>query len=62
MHDYIIVTFLVFVYACYFQATKRKLDDTGKKLAIFQSFYFSDYRPGKCVFRYSRRKKRLSKL
>ena len=34
----------------------------GKKLAIFPSFYFSDYRPGKCVFRYSRRKKRLSKL
>ena len=31
-------------------------------MAIFPSFYFRQYRPGKCVLRYSRRKKRLSRL
>ena len=34
----------------------------GPKLAIFPSFYFRQYRPGKCVLGYSRRKKRLSRL
>ena len=34
----------------------------GPKLAIFPCFYFGQYRPGKCVLRYSRRKKPLSKL
>ena len=32
------------------------------KLAIFPSFHFSHQRAGKCVLRYSRRKKRLSRL
>ena len=32
------------------------------KLAIFACFYFRQYRPGKCVSRYSRRKKCLSRL
>ena len=34
----------------------------GPKLAIFPPFYFRQYRPGKCVLGYSRRKKRLSRL
>ena len=34
----------------------------GLKLAIFPVFYFGQYRPGKCVLGYSRRKKRLSRL
>ena len=34
----------------------------GLKLAIFACFYFRQYRPEKCVSRYSRRKKRLSRL
>ena len=34
----------------------------GAKMAIFQTFTFSQYRPGKCVLRYSRTKKRLSRL
>ena len=34
----------------------------GAKLAIFACFYFRQYRPRKCVSRYSRRKKRLSRL
>ena len=34
----------------------------GRKLVIFACFYFRQYRPGKCVSRYSRRNKRLSRL
>ena len=34
----------------------------GPKIAISQSFFFRQYRAGKCVLRYSRRKKRLSRL
>ena len=34
----------------------------GVKIAIFPTFSFRQYRPGKCVLRYSRTKKRLSKL
>ena len=34
----------------------------GPKLAIFPSFYFRQYRPGKCVLRYCRTRKRLSRL
>ena len=34
----------------------------GPKLAISQSFFFTHYRAGKCVLRYSRTKKRLSRL
>ena len=33
----------------------------GPKLAIFPTF-FMQYRPGKCILRYSRAKKRLSRL
>ena len=34
----------------------------GPNLAIFPSFYFRQYRPGKWLLRYSRTKKRLSTL
>ena len=34
----------------------------GQKLTIFPSFFFWQYRPGKCVFRYSKTKKRVSQL
>ena len=34
----------------------------GQKLAIFPPFFFRQYRPGKCVLRYSRTKKCLSRL
>ena len=34
----------------------------GPKLAIFPCFFFRQYRPGKCVLRYSRMKKRLFRL
>ena len=34
----------------------------GPKMAIFPSFFFSQYRLGKCLLRYSRTKKRLSRL
>ena len=34
----------------------------GPKMAIFSSFFFSLYRPGKCLLRYSIKKKRLSRL
>ena len=33
-----------------------------QKLRFFQLFFFSQYRPEKSILRYSRRKKRLSKL
>ena len=33
----------------------------GPKMAIFPTFFFSQYRPGKCFLRYSRTKKRLSR-
>ena len=34
----------------------------GRKIAIFPTFLFRQHRPGKCLLRYSRTKKRLSKL
>ena len=34
----------------------------GPKLPIFPCFFFRQYRPGKCVLRYSRMKKRLLRL
>ena len=34
----------------------------GPKMAIFPSFIFGQYRPGKCLLRYSRAKGRLSRL
>ena len=33
----------------------------GPKMAIFPTFFFREYRPGKCLLRYSRRKRRLSR-
>ena len=32
------------------------------KMAIFPTFFFRQYRPGKCFLRYSRTKKHLSRL
>ena len=34
----------------------------GIKMAIFRTFFFRQNRPGKCLLRYSRTKKRLSRL
>ena len=34
----------------------------GPKMAIFSNFFFRHYRPRKCLLRYSRTKKRLSRL
>ena len=34
----------------------------GSKMAIFQNVFFRQYSSGKCLFRYSRTKKRLSRL
>ena len=34
----------------------------GPKMAIFPTFIFRQYRPGKCLLRYSRTRKRLSML
>ena len=34
----------------------------GPKMTIFPKFFFWQYNPGKCLLRYSRRKKRLSRL
>ena len=34
----------------------------GPKMAIFPTFFFRQYRPGKYPLRYSRTKKRLSRL
>ena len=34
----------------------------GPKLAILPNFFFRQYRPGKCLLRYSTKKKRLSRL
>ena len=34
----------------------------GPKMGIFVTFFFRQYRPGKCLFRYSKTKKRLCRL
>ena len=34
----------------------------GPKMAIFPTFYFRQYRPGKCLLWYPRTKKRISRL
>ena len=36
---------------------KGLVEGFGPKLAFFSCFYFRQYRPGKCVLRYSRTKK-----
>ena len=40
---------------------KGLTDGFGPNMAIFPTFNFGQYRPGKCLLRYSRTKKRLSK-
>ena len=42
--------------------SKRLTQGFGPKMAIFYTFFFSQYRPGKCLLRYSRTRKRLSRL
>ena len=34
----------------------------GPKMAIFATFFFRQYRPGKCLLKYTRTRKRLSTL
>ena len=34
----------------------------GTKMAIFSTFLFRQYSPGKCLLRYSRTKKRFSRI
>ena len=41
---------------------KRLTHGFGPKMAISPTFFFRQYRPGKCLLRYSRTKKRLSRL
>ena len=41
---------------------KGLVHDFGQKLAIFPPFYVRQHRPGKCVSRYSRKKKQVSTL
>ena len=41
---------------------KGLTDNFGPEMAIFPTFFFRQYRPGKCFERYSRTKKRLSSL
>ena len=36
--------------------------DFGPKMAIFPTFFLMQYRPAKCLLRYTRAKKRLSRL
>ena len=38
---------------------KRLTHGFRPKIAIFPSFFFRQYKPGKCLLRYSRTKKRL---
>ena len=53
------------------QSSKRRIIDIfpkglthvyGPKMAIFQTFFFRQYRPRKCILRYSRTKRHLSRL
>ena len=37
--------------------SKRLTYGFGSKMVIFSTFFFRQYRPGKCLFRYSRTKK-----
>ena len=41
---------------------KRLTHGFGRIMAIFPTFYFRQYKTGKCLLRYSKEKKRLSKL
>ena len=41
---------------------KRLTHGFGPKIAIFQAFFFRQYRPGKCLLRYYRTKKHLSRI
>ena len=42
--------------------TYKTKSSKSRKIDIFPTFLFRQYRPGKCFLRYSRTKKRLSKL
>ena len=42
--------------------SKGLIHGFGLKMDIFPTFFFRRYRPGKCLLRYSRRKKRISRL
>ena len=44
------------------QFSRRVTHGFGPKMAIFRTFFFRQYRQGKCLFRYSGTKKRLSRL
>ena len=41
---------------------KKLTHGFGPKMAIYPTFFFRQYRPGKCLLWYSRTKKRLSRL
>ena len=41
---------------------KRLTHGFGPKMVVFLTFFFRQYRPGKCVLRYSKTKKRRSRL
>ena len=42
--------------------SKGSTHGLGPKMALFQTFFFKQYRPGKCLFGYSRTKKHFLKL
>ena len=42
--------------------SKGLIHGFGRKMGIFPTFFFREHRPGKCLLRYSRTKKRLSWL
>ena len=41
---------------------RNLLNKIGRKMDIIPTFFFRQYRPGKCLLRYSRARKRLSRL
>ena len=41
---------------------KRLTHGFGPKMAIFPTFWFRQYRPGKCLLQYSRTRKRFSRV
>ena len=41
---------------------KRLTHGFGPKMVVFLTFFFRQYRPGKCLLRYSKTKKRRSRL
>ena len=41
---------------------RNLLNKIGRKMDIIPTFFFRQYRPGKCLLRYSRARKHLSRL